>query len=409
MAEYKSKYFGEDVDAAIAVVSSIYVKRPTGNLFNKNAPDNQTGKFMRDGGEIIDLAGYVLSYPIPVEKGKRYYISANTNVVPITSSTHFFNGSGQWTTRLAETTSATRVYAEVVGNYITFEIPESFDVAYMYLNMQSNKVETFMVSQRNSPPSAYEDYGEKEVLSPAFSAGVKNAINPLYGKNIAYNGDSICESRLDQSETRYNGGAYAKIIADLTGGTYENRAVGGGILASAVPEGQTSPTHFVVSDISNMSEYADLVCLEGGINDYWTNVPLGDYAEDDYAGELDTATLCGALESIFRQALEKWVGKPICFVIAHKISNTAHQANRAGYTFKQAHDKMVGICKKYSIPYYDAFESSGLNGWNTAQNNAFLNANSTGTPDGCHPNEAGYKAYYVPQLINLFESIMPLE
>ena len=70
---------------------------------------------------------------------------------------------------------------------------------------------------------------------------------------------------------------------------------------------------------------------------------------------------------------------------------------------------MVGICNKYSIPYYDAFSESGLNGWNTAQNNAYLTSNSNGTADGIHPNAEGYKRYYVPQLVQLFERIMPVE
>ena len=69
---------------------------------------------------------------------------------------------------------------------------------------------------------------------------------------------------------------------------------------------------------------------------------------------------------------------------------------------------MVGICEKYSIPYYDAFSESGLNGWNTVQNNAYLTGNADGTADGIHPNAEGYKRYYVPQLIRLFERIMPV-
>ena len=68
---------------------------------------------------------------------------------------------------------------------------------------------------------------------------------------------------------------------------------------------------------------------------------------------------------------------------------------------------MVGICNKYSIPYYDAFLESGLNGWNDYQNNTFLTGNADGTPDGCHPNEKSYKRHYVPQLISLFEKIIP--
>lgn len=235
---------------------------------------------------------------------------------------------------------------------------------------------------------------------------ISNAGNsPISGKKIAYNGDSIAESRLTAGNT-YNGGAYPKMIADISGGTYENRAHGGGILASAVGDSGTMP-HSVVNDLTNMTDDADLICLEGGINDYWRNVPLGDYSESDYSSTLDTTTICGALESIFRQAKQKWVGKPICFVITHKIKSTVYVANSAGYTMMQAHEKMVGICKKYAIPYYDAFEDSGLNAYDDIQNTTFLTSNSSGTADGCHPNALGYEKYYVPQLIDLFNKIMP--
>ena len=155
-----------------------------------------------------------------------------------------------------------------------------------------------------------------------------------------------------------------------------------------------------------MSSDADLICFEGGINDYWGNVPLGNFIDNDYSGELDDTTLIGALESIIRQAINKWVGKPICFVIVHKITSTVYNRNSAGYTFQEAHDKIVALLKKYAIPYYDAFECSGLNGYNNIQNQNFLTAGASGQPDGCHPNKDGYLNYYVPQLIKLFESLI---
>ena len=100
--------------------------------------------------------------------------------------------------------------------------------------------------------------------------------------------------------------------------------------------------------------------------------------------------------------------KPICFVIVHKIQSTAYSKNSSGNTFEDYRNAMIGICEKYSIPYYDAFSESGLNGWNTAQNNAYLTSNTSNSADGTHPNEDGYKRYYVPQLIQLFERIMPI-
>ena len=113
------------------------------------------------------------------------------------------------------------------------------------------------------------------------------------------------------------------------------------------------------------------------------------------------------METIFRYALTNFIGKPVCFVITHKVQSTAYVKNSSGNTFEDYRNAMVQVCEKYSIPYYDAFTESGLNGWNTAQSNAYLTANSNGTADGTHPNEEGYRRYYVPQMISLFERIMP--
>lgn len=228
--------------------------------------------------------------------------------------------------------------------------------------------------------------------------------SPLTGKKIIYDGDSIAESRLTSA---YNGGGYAKLIADAVSGTYKNFAKGGARLTTK-PSGQTY--HSVVDNLTNLPLDGDLYCFEGGINDYWTSgMQLGTFDKTNFTGTVDTSTVCGALETIFRYALNNFVGKPICFVIAHKVQSTAYRPldNNHTSTFEDYRNAMVGICRKYSIPYYDAFSESGLNGWNVAQNNTYLTSNTNGTADGCHPNEEGYKRYYVPQLIALFERIMP--
>ena len=221
----------------------------------------------------------------------------------------------------------------------------------------------------------------------------------LTAKKIVYDGDSICMGLS-------GGGGYAQLIADKVGGKFVNASMGGGRLITQ--SGSTDDFHSIVDNLVNLPTDGDLYCFEGGINDFWTKGVLGTFDYANFDGELDTTTMCGALETIFRYALTNFVGKPICFVITHKIQGTAYGKNSNGDTFKDYHDAMVGICQKYSIPFYDAFYESGLNGWNTAQNNAYLTGNSAGTPDGCHPNEQGYRRYYVPQLINLFEKIMPI-
>lgn len=227
----------------------------------------------------------------------------------------------------------------------------------------------------------------------------------MESKAIAYNGDSITESRLTVGSTSYNGGAYPKLISDITNSTYYNYSHGGATLAYAPSQNY----HRICREIDNMNGVYDAIIFSGGINDYWQNIPLGDYDEGDYTGTINDGTVCGGLESIFRQAINKWCGKPIMFVITHKCKNTPVVVNQAGYTFNQCYEKIKGICKKYSIPYYDAYSESGLNGGIEIMSTMFMTAGSSGHPDGTHPNESAYMKYYVPQVIKMIERNLPYQ
>jgi lysophospholipase L1-like esterase len=348
----------------------------------------------------------------------------NTNIIPVTEGDQFnYTGNGQWSisvfwlksnTISYENIVATETYGETgspqtvtvtvpaEAKYVMFaswestEIGVTLDVIPLTVSTEyawHNTGLTYGTSAYDKRISDIEE--EIIILKDNSSADV------LKGKKIVYDGDSIAESRL---AVAYNGGGYAKIIADMTGGTYVNQAVGGGYLHSTTEEDK----HSVVDNLDNLPKDGDLYCFEGGINDYWTNTTLGVYDLEDYTGEVDKTTVCGALETIFRYAINNFVGKPICFVIVHKIGDTSYTKNAEGKTFKDYRDSMVAICEKYSIPYYDAFSESGLNGWNSIQSNQYLTANASGTADGTHPNEEGYKRYYVPQLVTLFKKIISI-
>ena len=219
----------------------------------------------------------------------------------------------------------------------------------------------------------------------------------LKGKTVVYEGDSITESRIT-SAPQGNGGAYPKLIADLTSSSYVNKAVGGGTLSHKA----NSTNHEICKSLSAIPTTGDAYVFSGGINDYWDNRPLGTLSSD-YTSTVDDTTVIGALEEIFRFALSTFVGKPIMFVITQKIA-LPYNNNTQGYNQFDLHDAIVSVCEKYSIPYYDAFNDSGLNGWNDEQKTAYLNANSEGTPDGTHPNEQGYMKYYVPQVIEMLNA-----
>ncbi len=250
--------------------------------------------------------------------------------------------------------------------------------------------------------------------------------NILKGKHIVYDGDSLCARWVDAANNIDNGGAYPQIIADLTGCTFDNRAVGGGVIVSQA--GIANGRHSVVDTLVKLPTDGDLYCFEGGVNDYSSESPIGIFYSNLeelkakfpelpdnqitegllYSYELDTTTFCGALEQICRYSTENFLGKPICFIIVHKCPYCAYKKNDIGLTFADYREKMIGILEKYGIPYYDAWKESGLNGINNVHRaNYFIFSESQGTGDGWHPNIEGYKKYYAPQLISLFERIMP--
>lgn len=211
--------------------------------------------------------------------------------------------------------------------------------------------------------------------------------SPLTGKKVVYDGDSICAATF----------GYPKLIADKTACIFANYAVGGGRLCA------NSERHSVVNNLSSLPTDGDIYCFQGGINDWWGNTPLGTFNQGDYTGAVDPATIYGAMETICRYALTNFFGKAICFVITHKVQNAAYSKNTAGNTFLDYRKAMIDVCEKYSVPYYDAFTKSGLNGWHAEQKAGFFVDG-----DGTHPTEGAYEAYYVPQLIRLFESIIPI-
>jgi len=301
--------------------------------------------------------------------------------------------------------SVNPITANVSGSWLTLNA----DTAYIRVSINLNGAVfatplediRLAVYYQEDAVREYVEYGGISEETYMIRRDKVNGLEPLRGKKIVYDGDSICESRTSGSAA--NGGGYAKIIADMTKSTVVNQAMGGARLCA------NSERHSVVNNLANLPTDGDLYCFEGGINDFWGNTPIGECSLTDYTGAVDSSTICGAMETIFRYCLTNLLGKPVCFVITHKIQNTTASANANGDTFRDYRDAMVKVCEKYSIPYYDAFTQSGLNGWNTAQSNAYLTANSTGTGDGTHPNAEGYRRYYVPQLMALFRSMVSLD
>lgn len=185
----------------------------------------------------------------------------------------------------------------------------------------------------------------------------------LYGKTILWNGDSICAG----SELS---GSWAGRIAERNAMVWENYAIGGGTIAEGLPpRADGRQRHSVSGTLETMYEAypdADYIILEGGTNDAdllgialdgSENTLLGTFDMDDFGGNYDRNTFCGALESIFYRATRYWTGKKIGFIVAQKMGmNERYFANRRRYF-----DEAVKICIKWGIPYLDLWNGCYLN------------------------------------------------
>ena len=232
--------------------------------------------------------------------------------------------------------------------------------------------------------------------------------SPLRNKTVLYTGDSITESRDYSKESQYaniaNGGAYPKLISDLTGNVYKNYAVGGATI-SAKPG--TDNMH-ICESIANMQSAADIVSISGGINDYWRNTPLGTIDLATYSDTFDDTVFASALEHTLQQCIDKWPNAQIVYVITHKCQNSAYYKNNVGHTFADYVEVIYKACEKYSVRVIDMFANSSLNGFNKHQAGYFIPNDDAVNKGGTHPTKEGYELFYVPYIKNVLESIIPI-
>lgn len=200
----------------------------------------------------------------------------------------------------------------------------------------------------------------------------ENLSNPLTGKILSVNGDSICAGE------RYAGG-YAGIIGTDNGMTVQNIAVSGGTIANV------SGHHCISGTISDMRSDADYVILEGGINDSSEGVTLGTISSG-YDATLDTSTFAGAFETMLKAALNRFPTAKIGYIFVHKTNFGSFKSTDGANSY---YGIAKAACEKWGVPYCD------------------LNVLAPPIPfvdsllsysDGVHPTEDGYRLFYVPKI-----------
>lgn len=269
--------------------------------------------------------------------------------------------------------------SNAISNY-TYTAKADGYVKFSYFVSDENIIQLELGSEVTN----YEKYcymSEIPIKAPNINED-KLIKNNLYEKILAGVGDSIMHG------DGWRGG-FLKLIAENNKMTYHNYGIGGTTIAKRRSE--TTDTS-IVGRIATMPDNVDFILLEGGANDVVKGVPLGEIT-NGYDTELDEYTFCGAMESMLKQALLKWVGKKIVFITVHKMKSR-------GDILTTYLEKAKEICEKWCIEVVDIHCMGGLNTNISIYKELYTAGVYTdGTKgDSTHPNKIGYEIFYVPPI-----------
>ena len=140
----------------------------------------------------------------------------------------------------------------------------------------------------------------------------------------------------------------------------------------------------------------DYLIFEGGTNDadiIKNTEKFGSMNLDDYSGDYDETTFCGALDTLFYRAVSLFPNTKIGFIIAQKMGDWSFTAE--GNIRRKYFDQVITACKKWGIPFIDLWEGSPLNPKVTQHYNKTLDgagniAAGSFYTDGQHLTAKGY-------------------
>ena len=185
---------------------------------------------------------------------------------------------------------------------------------------------------------------------------------------------------------------YAEIIGYDHRLKVDNRGVNSATLS--ITDGRHCICDDVLDSVKNDSTY-DHILIDGGINDYYNSRPLGEVTQDG-ASSFDRMTVCGGLETIFTHIRSKAPSAKTVFVLVHDVSETAQKKNELGLTFLDYSAAIKGVCEKYGVEIADCGSRLKTGDVEASRQYTYLRYGIYPDGDGLHPNEAGYRRFYVP-------------
>lgn len=252
--------------------------------------------------------------------------------------------------------------AQMISDFITTGDIEAAIAALSDELMTSTEVDTAIAS-------ATTDFVTDTEQTTALATVVDyvNSKNPLYGKKLIVNGDSMV-----RGHTLTSAQVWGAKIAARNNMTWVNYGINGTQLTNDNAAGLS-----VLNRIDAMDDDADFVGLFAGTNDQTAVIPIGTDSDSFANGE---ETFKGALNDACKALLDKYPTKKVFFI-------TPYKRNEAVKAYITA---IIERCRDHSIPVFDNLTNGSVDWSNAAQ----IAAITLG--DTYHLNEAGMD-YVVPK------------
>lgn len=203
-------------------------------------------------------------------------------------------------------------------------------------------------------------------------------INPLAGRYISFNGDSVTAASRN----------YGELIAERNNMAYQNIAVAGATITHYTSSTTGETYHCVSRTVAEMDANADYAIVQGGINDSVKPVPMG-VITAGFDDALDDTTFYGAFESMLKRLILRFPGKKIGYIAMHKCQHGNFDSRNANGYYQAA----KACCEKWGVPLCDLNTTVPPLGLIEE-----LKSTYTLNGDGVHPTEAGYKKYYCDKI-----------
>lgn len=217
-------------------------------------------------------------------------------------------------------------------------------------------------------------------------------MNGFSGKTLAVFGDSIMYG------SGNDGVGVGEFLAEALHCRLVKYCVGGA--RTGYQQGKSWIVEQVKSAIADGIR-PDLVVFDGFTNDCYKtdgerfDVPLGERAAVKEIVEIekeDNFSVC--FESIVHTLVKNFPCAKIVFVRPHKMGRREEEAQRA---YGQ---RAVEICRDYRVAVADIYSDGALDTFDSQMRDRYTNDSyGWGRGDATHPNEEGYRKFYIPLIL----------